>query len=134
MDDNFSKHTYPRATDPALNVWKSIGNVTQNSFTIDVDPTPPITFTPTNAVYTPTTGLMEVTIGNHQLEGATSHTVTDATLDTSTGVFTVTVPNHGFQEGEKINVAQVVFKCLVDIMAVVMNLTLRQVSMLMVSG
>ena len=36
---------------------------------------------------------MEVTIGNHQLEGATSHTVTDATLDTSTGVFTVG-PNH----------------------------------------
>ena len=106
MDDNFSKHTYPRATDPALNVWKSIGNVTQNSFTIDVGPTPPLTFTPTNAVYTPTTGLMEVTIGNHQLEGATSHTVTDATLNTSTGVFTVTVPNHGFQEGEKINVAQ----------------------------
>ena len=29
MDDNFSKHTYPRATDPALNVWKSISNVTQ---------------------------------------------------------------------------------------------------------
>ena len=106
MDDNFSKHTYPRATDPALNVWKSVTNVTQNTFDINVGTTPPVTFTPTNATYTPTTGLMELTIGNHTLEAPTSHTVTDASLDTSTGIFTVTINNHGFQEGDKINVAQ----------------------------
>ncbi|MBO55764.1 MAG: hypothetical protein CL886_08915, partial [Dehalococcoidia bacterium] len=105
MDDNFSKHTYPRATDPALNVWKSISQVTTDTFQINVGTTPPVTFTPTNAVYTPTTGLMEVTIGNHTLSAPTSHTVTGATLENSTGIMTVTINNHGFQEGDKINVA-----------------------------
>ena len=106
MDDNFSKHTYPRATDPALNVWLSVGNVTQNTFDINVGTTPPVTFTPTNAVYTPTTGLVEVTIGNHTLEAPTTHTVENATLDVATGVMTVTITDHGFQEGNKINIAQ----------------------------
>ena len=105
MDDNFSKHTYPRATDPALNVWKSISQVTTDTFQINVGTTPPVTFTPTNAVYTPATGLMEVTIGNHTLGAPTSHTVTGATLENSTGIMTVTINDHGFQEGDKINVA-----------------------------
>ena len=60
MDDNYSKHTYPRATDPALNTWLSVSNITQNTFDINVGATPPVTFTPTGAVYTPTTGLMAV--------------------------------------------------------------------------
>jgi len=105
MDDNFSKHTYPRATDPALNVWKSVTNVTQHTFDINVGTTPPVTFTPTNAVYTPTSGLVEVTIGNHNLSAPTSHTVSGAALNVTTGVMTVTVTDHGFQEGDKINIA-----------------------------
>ena len=105
MDDNFSKHTYPRATDPALNVWKSVANVTQHTFDINVGTTPPVTFTPTNAVYTPADGLVEVTIGNHTLTPPTSHTVENATLDVATGVMTATITAHGFQEGDKINLA-----------------------------
>ena len=83
MDDNFSKHTYPRATDPALNVWLSVANVTQHTFAVNVGTTPPVTYTPTNAVYTPSTGLMEITIGNHDLEAPTTHTPGGATLDLS---------------------------------------------------
>jgi len=105
MDDNFSKHTYPRATDPALNVWKSVSNITTDTFDINVGTTPPVTYTPTNAVYTPTTGLMEVTIGNHSITAPTSHTPTGATLENSTGIMTVTINDHGFQEGDKINLA-----------------------------
>ena len=105
MDDNFSKHTYPRSTDPALNVWKSVSNITTDTFDINVGTTPPVTFTPTNAVYTPTTGLMEITVGNHSLAAPTSHTVTDATLENHSGIMTVTINDHGFQEGDKINLA-----------------------------
>ena len=103
MDDNFSKHTYPRATDPALNVWLSVANVTQHTFAVNVGTTPPVTYTPTNAVYTPSTGLMEITIGNHDLEAPTTHTPGGATLDNATGIMTVTINDHGFQEGDKIN-------------------------------
>jgi len=106
MDDNFSKHTYPRSTDPAINVWKSVTNVTQSTFDINVGTAAPVTFTPTNAVYAPTTGLVEVTIGNHSLKAPTSHTITGATIDVATGIVTATITGHGFQEGDKINVAQ----------------------------
>ena len=72
MDDNYSLHPYPRATDPAANSWLTVANSTQNTFEVNVGTSLPVTFTPTNASYDPVTGLMEITIGNHTLSQGTS--------------------------------------------------------------
>ena len=72
MDDNYSLHPYPRATDPAANSWLTVANSTQNTFEVNVGTSLPVTFTPTNASYDPVTGLMEITIGNHTLAQGTS--------------------------------------------------------------
>ena len=72
MDDQFSLHTYPRSTDPVSNSWLSVGNVTTNTFTVNVGTTLPVTYTPSGATYDPTTGLMELTIGNHTITANTS--------------------------------------------------------------
>ena len=72
MDDNYSLHPYPRATDPAANSWLTVSNKTDNTFEVNVGTSLPVTFTPTGATYDPTTGLMEVTIGNHTLDVGTS--------------------------------------------------------------
>ena len=80
MDDQFSLHTYPRSTDPVSNSWLSVGNVTTNTFTVNVGTTLPVTYTPSGATYDPVTGLMELTIGNHTITANTSIKLTQGAI------------------------------------------------------
>ena len=72
MDGNNSSHAYPRATDPASGQFLPISNITNDTFEINVGSTPTVNYTPSNATYDPTTGLLVLTIGTHGLEVGTS--------------------------------------------------------------
>ena len=134
-DNNASNHTYPRATDEASTEWLEVTTATNDTFLINVSPspdtsihnfvsatagavkkqtgkitvavgaTPEVTFTPTAATYTPTTGEMTLTIGSHTLSGPSTHTATDASYNPVTGILTTTVANHGFSLGDRVRIA-----------------------------
>ena len=72
MDSNTSIHPYPRPSDPISGKWIQVSNVSTNTFEINVGTSPAVAFTPTNAIYDPKTGLMELTIGAHTLRPGTS--------------------------------------------------------------
>ncbi len=62
-------------------------------------------YTPTNAVYTPTTGQLVLTLPQgHGLTEATSHTASDASYDAKTGILTLTVTGNNFVNGDKIKI------------------------------
>ena len=64
MDDHQTEHTYPRQTDPATVAGRvSIAATTTNTFTVNVGPTTSVSHNVTGASYSPTTGLMDLTIG-----------------------------------------------------------------------
>ena len=75
QDDDFSRKSYPRTTDPASRELLGIEAVTTDTLTVNVGPSPQVTFTPTNAVYTPSTGVLVLTIGNHTLPVGTGITI-----------------------------------------------------------
>ena len=77
--------TYPRASDPASNTWLTVANTTLNTFEVNVGTTSNVTFTPTDADYNPTTGLMELTIGAHSLTAGTSIKLADNSLKFTCG-------------------------------------------------
>ena len=134
-DSNTSNHSYPRATDEASLEWLEITTATNDTFLINVSPspdtsihnfvsasagavkkqtgvitvavgaTPEVTYTPTAATFTPTTGEMVLTIGSHTLSGPSTHTATDAAYDPATGILTSTVANHGFSLGDRVRIA-----------------------------
>ena len=68
MDGNVSNKTYPRATDPAYGKALTITSATTTTVTVNVGTTPEVKYTPTFATYTATTGVLVLTIGNHNLE------------------------------------------------------------------
>jgi len=72
MDGNTSNKTYPRSTDPASNKRLNVISATNDQLTVNIGASPLVSFTPTGADYNPTTGLMELTIGNHNLTAGTS--------------------------------------------------------------
>jgi len=104
MDDDATVHSYPRLTDPVSGESIQITGTTANSVTLNVGASPLVEYTPTNATYTPTTGIMELTIGNHNIRGAKRYTPTAAAYNPNTGFVTLTIAGHGFQEGEKIRI------------------------------
>ena len=134
-DNNVSNHTYPRATDEASTEWLEVTTATNDTFLINVSPspdtsihnfvsasanavkkqtgkitvavgvTPEVTFTPTAATFTPTTGEMTLTIGSHTLSGPSTHTATGASYNPVTGILTTTVANHGFSLGDRVRIA-----------------------------
>ena len=75
QDDDFSRKSYPRTTDPASRELLGIEAVTTDTLTVNVGASPQVTFTPTNAVYTPSTGVLVLTIGNHTLPVGTGITI-----------------------------------------------------------
>ena len=56
-----------RYTDYASDEWLPVTQAWDDEFTVDVHVAPVIEYTPTNATYDPTTGLMVLTIGDHDL-------------------------------------------------------------------
>jgi hypothetical protein len=74
MDGNTATKTYPRATDPVYNTAIAVSAVTAERITVNVGQSSG--FVISDVDYNPTTGDMEMTIGNHAL--TTSNTVTIA--------------------------------------------------------
>jgi len=73
MDGNTATKAYPRASDPkAANWWMDVEDVTTDTFKIDVGKSPIKNFTISAATYNPTSGDMEITLGNHNLEAGTA--------------------------------------------------------------
>lgn len=67
-DGDATFHDYPRAGDPAFNTNLAVSSPTATTITVNIGATPLLQFTPTAAVYSPSTGDMELTIGAHTLE------------------------------------------------------------------
>ena len=68
MDGGSSNKAYPRKTDPTYDKWLQVETLPSTTrFTVNVGQSPIKNFTPTDADYNPTTGIMELTIGTHGL-------------------------------------------------------------------
>ena len=104
MDDYGTVHSYPRVTDPVSGEAIEITAVTADSITVNVGQSPLVQFTPTNASFTPTTGIMELTIGDHSLRGADRYTPSTAAYNPTTGIMTITIANHGFANGNVVRI------------------------------
>ena len=130
MDARSTLHSYPRATDPANGAPLGIYSVTSDTVTTFVGKSPLVTKTPTNAIYDPSNGEMELVIGSHDFyagqtiklaDGAvsftcnrdnyrtvhsyprtafTGHELTTAYYNPNNGVMTVTSPSHGFSNND----------------------------------
>ena len=101
-DNNATNHTYPRASDPAGGSWLTIDKITTDSFTVNVGKNERFSFTPTNSTYTASTGVLTLTLGNHNLLGAVSHTATNAVYTPADGKVVITVTGHGMSNGDLI--------------------------------
>ena len=64
MDGNSQRKTYPRPTDPYANTQIPVDSVTNNTITVNVGASPNVQHNVTNATYSPTTGIMQVTVGS----------------------------------------------------------------------
>ena len=123
-------------TDPAFNAPLAVKAVSGNVITVNVGKSPIVNYTPTGATYSPTTGVMELTIGSHNIvagqsiklaEGAVTFTcaqdgntatksyprsltdgfdVTGVNYNPDNGVMTVTSLAHGMANGDWIKFKQ----------------------------
>ena len=80
MDGDYSNHTYPRTTDPASGEYIKITSATTDSITVNVGPSPLVSFTPTAGTYDPATGDLVLTIGSHSLATGTNIKIADNSL------------------------------------------------------
>jgi len=101
-DGYATNHTYPRSTDPAAGNWLNVFEVSTNNFKVNIGQAVEKAMTPTTAAFTATTGALSMTVENHGLTAATSHTATGASFNTTTGIVTITVTDHGFKAGDKV--------------------------------
>jgi len=136
MDKRATQHTYPRKSDPAYNSALAVSAITSDSITVNVGKTPLKTYTPSNALYEPNTGVMELVIGAHNLsagqsiklsDGAVSFScdknnhqtvtsyprtstegfeVTGVDYNPNNGVMTITSPAHGFVNNDWIKIKE----------------------------
>ena len=92
-------------------IHKFVGS-TNNSITANTG----TQFTPSEAVYSSSTGDLLLTIGTHNLQAATTHTVENASYVASTGILTITITGHNFSNGDyvKIKDNSLTFKCAMD--------------------
>ena len=104
MDGNASTHSYPRSGDPAGNT------------AVEVLETYATEYVATGAVYTPSSGIMKLTIPGHGMSNHTTHTATNSSYDPDTGVLTLTVDDHGFRTGEQVRIenGSLIFTCAQD--------------------
>ena len=81
MDGQYSNHTYPRASDPVNDKFLEVREVTQNTFDVFVGITTNVGYTPTDATYTPSTGILDLVIPDHNLMTGTSAKFKDSSLN-----------------------------------------------------
>ena len=80
MDKRATEHSYPRKSDPAYNSALAISAVTSDGITVNVGKSPLVNYTPTNAIYNPSTGVMELVIGAHNLSAGQSIKLADGAV------------------------------------------------------
>ena len=81
MDGNNATKMYPRfGKDPFYDKALKIIAKTNNTITVNVGPSPLVNHTVTGSNYEPTTGVAELTIGNHILKVGDTITITDNSL------------------------------------------------------
>ena len=80
MDGYASTHTYPRTTDPVSDQWIPISNKTTNTFEVFVGMSTIVNYNVTDALYTPSVGVMTMTIGNHDLLAGSSIKIKPSSL------------------------------------------------------
>ena len=122
QDRNATDHSYPRTSDPIVGLGTTaIIATTRNTITVNVGASPKVTFDVSNAVYTPSTGDLALTIGSHTLKGSTSHTLTTCSYTPTTGIMTCFVSGVGigtsvFANGDRVKFAtdSLTFTCAKD--------------------
>ena len=72
MDGNTATKTYPRSTDPVSGQTIAITNTSTNTITVNVGASTIVNHDVTNATYDNSTGVLVLTIGNHNLTAGTS--------------------------------------------------------------
>ena len=104
QDGNSTTHSYPRSGDPAGNT------------AVEVLETFATEYQATGAVYTPSSGIMKLTIPSHGMSNHSVHTATDSVYDPNTGVLQITVDDHGFKTGEQVRIenGSLIFTCAQD--------------------
>ena len=68
MDGNTATKTYPRTSDPFYNRAIPIKTADANTITVNIGQSPIVGFDVSAASYNPTSGDMELTIGDHTLD------------------------------------------------------------------
>ena len=136
MDNNATQHSYPRVSDPAASNILPVTSSTADEFTVNVGKTLDVSHNVTNAIYTPGTGDLTLTLNDHNLikgqtiriadesltftcskdSNQTPHqyprnetidlTPSDAGYDPVSGVLTFTLANHGLENDDMIQVVQ----------------------------
>ena len=80
-DSNTTNHSYPRTTDTtAYNKQLSVTGITTTGFTVNVGVSPDLKKTVTTASYTPTTGVLVLTISGHGLKTTDKIRISDGSL------------------------------------------------------
>ena len=106
MDNNTSNHAYPRPSDPIISMGTTaITAVTDNTITVNIGASPFVGYNVSDASYTPSTGNLTLTIGNHSLTGPSTHTVNNAQYNPVTGIMTVFTQvgsANSFSSGDKV--------------------------------
>ena len=91
MDSNQSNHTYPRVGDPAFkNTLLTIQDLTTDTVKVNVGASPLVGYNISDASYTASTGVLELTVGNHEI--GTGDTVK---LDDNALEFRCAMDNYG---------------------------------------
>ena len=118
-DNHKTIHKYPRATDPKFDTDMTVTKIDANTFTVNVGTSPIVSKTPTAATYTPSTGLLEMTVGSGHgwtSAGTLTNPVTDAVYTKTDGKLVITSNAHTLSVGEYVKLSDgcLSFNCTKD--------------------
>ena len=118
-DNHKTIHKYPRESDPKFDTDMSVTKIDANTITVNVGTSPIVSKTPTAATYTPSTGLLQMTVGSGHgwtSAGTLTNPVTAAVYTQTSGKLVITSNAHGLSVGEyvKLNDGCLSFTCTRD--------------------
>ena len=117
LDGNQTDHAYPRATDPYSNKWMQISNVATNTFDVNVGVSSDTTTHTFKSFATKglrrKTGVITVNVGTSPIIG---HEVSAASFTPASGVLVLTIGDHNLTVGTSIRIANnsLTFTCAQD--------------------
>jgi len=118
-DNHKTIHKYPRESDPKFDTDMSVTKIDNNTFTVNVGTSPIVSKTPTAATYTPSTGLLQMTVGSGHgwtSAGTLPNAVTNAVYTKTDGKLVISSNAHTLSVGEyvKLNDGCLSFTCTKD--------------------